>query len=484
MSLSVPPAIPASSEKSTCLLWIVAIGFFMQALDSTVVNTTLPAIANTLNESPLRMQSVIISYVLTTAMLIPASGWLADHFGTRRTFLIAIILFTSGSVGCALSSTLQQLVIARIIQGAGGALLVPVGRLSLLRAIPRNDFLQAMSFVTIPGLIGPLIGPTLGGWLVEVASWHWVFLINLPIGVAGYFFASKHMPDFRSITYLPFDYMGYILLSFSMIAISLSLDGLSDLAMQHATVLILLFLGLVSLTAYWLRAIRFLNPLFPLALFKVHSFCIGFFGNLFARIGSGSMPFLIPLFLQVGLGYSPVKAGVLMIPVAVAGIVSKKISNPLIKKMGYRNVLVINTLCVGIMIASFSLAAPAHYMSLFVLQLIMFGAVNSLQFTAMNTVTLKDLKDDLVSSGNSLLSMIMMLSMSFGVATAGGLLRTFREVFSNLGSIQTLKAFQYTFICIGLITIASTWIFGQLDNECKPPLFKGFFRRRSQMLTK
>ena len=232
------------------LLWLVAVGFFMQTLDATIVNTALPAMAQSLGESPLRMQSVVVAYSLAMAMLIPASGWVADRFGARRVYFLAIVFFVAGSVFCALSHSLTQLVAARVVQGLGGALLLPVGRLVVLRTFPREKFLQAMSFVAIPGLIGPLIGPTLGGWLVEVASWHWIFLINVPVGLLGCAATMRYMPGVAAPTVARFDLAGYLMLAFGMVALSLALDGLASLGLRQASVLVLMIFGLASLVAY------------------------------------------------------------------------------------------------------------------------------------------------------------------------------------------------------------------------------------------
>ncbi|NCT68593.1 MAG: DHA2 family efflux MFS transporter permease subunit [Rhodanobacteraceae bacterium] len=453
------------SMASRALLWLVALGVFMQMLDSTIVNTALPAMAESLGESPLRMQSVVIAYALTMAMLIPASGWLADRFGTRRVFFVAVVLFTLGSLLCAQAQSLGQIAAARVVQGVGGAMLLPVGRLAVLRSVPRGQFLSAMSFVTIPGLIGPLIGPTLGGWLVQAASWHWIFLINLPVGVIAALATLRVMPDARGAVGR-FDLGGYLMLSFSMVAISLALDGLSGLGLRHAGVLMLLFLGMASFVAYWLHATRTPAPLFPLRLFGVHTYRVGLLGNLFSRIGSGSMPFLIPLLLQVTLGYSPMQAGLMMVPVALAGMLAKRFVVPLVRELGYRRVLLGNTLLVGLAMASFALVAPAQPLWLRIAQLAFFGLVNSLQFTAMNTVTLRDLEGELASGGNSLLSMVMMLSMSLGVATASGLLAAFAG--AERGG-AALPAFHATFVCVGFVTAMSAWIFWQLQPERAAP---------------
>jgi EmrB/QacA subfamily drug resistance transporter len=458
---------PQDNASRQRLLWLVAIGFFMQTLDATIVNTALPAMAASLGESPLRMQSVVVAYSLTMAMLIPASGWMADRFGTRRLFVLAIALFTLGSLLCALSHSLAQLVASRVVQGMGGALLLPVGRLAVLRAFPREQFLKAMSFVALPGLIGPLIGPTLGGWLVEYATWHWIFLINLPVGLVGGVATRLWMPEGARIAPRSFDFSGYLLLSFGMVALSLSLDGLSELGLRQATVLVLLMFGLASLVAYWLHATRVAEPLFSPRLFAIPSLSIGLLGNLFARIGSSCMPFLIPLLLQVSMGYSPSQAGMMMLPVALASMVTKTLATRLITWLGYRKVLVLNTVLVGLGMASFALVAPGQPLGLHLLQLAFFGAVNSMQFTAMNTVTLKDLDGPLASSGNSLLSMVQMLAMGMGVATAGAVLAGYTGYFEAAGTAQTLEAFHATFATMGLMTLASAWIFWQLSPDVR-----------------
>ncbi len=458
-----------NDDPRPILLWLVAIGFFMQTLDTTIVNTALPAMATSLGESPLRMQSVIVAYSLTMAMIIPASGWIADRFGTRRVYFSAIVLFAIGSLLCAFSQRLPQLVASRVVQGLGGALLLPVGRLAVLRAFPREKFLADMSFVAIPGMIGPLLGPTLGGWLVVVASWHWIFLINVPVALVGCVATVKHMPVGRDHAATRFDLNGYLLLAFGMVAISLSLDGLSDLGLRQASVLVLMIFGLAGLVAYWLRAARQPNPLFSPSLFSIPTVSIGLLGNLFARIGSSCMPFLIPLLLQVCLGYSPLQAGLMMLPVATAGMFSKQLATTLVTRAGYRMVLVVNTALVGVAMASFAVMTPEQPLWLRIVQLACFGAVNSLQFTVMNTITLKDLEGGMASSGNSLLSMVQMLSISMGVAAASAVLAAFTNFFSSAaGVLQTLHAFHATFATMGLITIASAWIFWQLSPDIEP----------------
>lgn len=461
--------LSAPTHSPRALLWLVAVGFFMQTLDGTIVNTALPTMARNLGESPLRMQSVVVAYALTMAALIPASGWLADRFGTQRVFLAAIVLFTLGSAACAASTQLDQLVAARVLQGAGGAMLLPVGRLTVLRAIPRDKFLDAMSFVAIPGLIGPLIGPTLGGWIVETLSWHWIFLINLPVGILGALATFRWMPNLQGSDLKRFDLSGYLLLTGSMLAISIAMDGLSSLGLRQATVLVLLLGGLAALAAYWLHALKHPAPLFSPRLFQVQSFRVGLLGNLFARIGSGAMPYMIPLTMQISMGYSPSQAGMMMLPVALASMAMKRVTTRIIKRFGYRKVLAGNTLLLGMVIASFALMSPGQPLWLRILQMACFGAVNSMQFTAMNTVTLKDLDTARASSGNGMLSMVQMLSMSLGVTVAAALLALFQGWFATPDPREALNAFRATFLCIGLITAWTAWIFWQLGSESGKP---------------
>ncbi|GAB2903053.1 multidrug transporter subunit MdtD [Paraburkholderia jirisanensis] len=468
---TIRPETPAkpSDRALTILLWIVATGFFMQTLDSTIVNTALPAMAKSLGELPLRMQSVVIAYSLTMAVMIPVSGWLADKLGTRRVFMAATAVFTVGSLLCANAHTLQQLVLWRILQGVGGAMLLPVGRLAVLRVFPAERYLPALSFVAIPGLIGPLIGPTLGGWLVKIASWHWIFLINLPVGIIGCIATGIFMPDSRNPDTAKFDLKGYLLLIVAMIAISMALDGRGEFGFEHATVLVLLILSLGFFVAYGLHAVRDPQPIFSLDLFKIHTFSVGILGNLFARIGAGSMPYLLPLLLQISLGYSAFEAGLMMLPVAAAGMTSKRLVTQLIFKYGYRRVLVTNTVLVGLAMASFGLTSAHQPLWLRLVQLAFFGGVNSMQFTAMNTLTLKDLGTGGASSGNSLFSLVQMLAMSLGVTVAGAMLTTFTGLMPRVTEANSLPAFHATFVCVGIITAGTSWIFAQLAPDIRQP---------------
>lgn len=465
-SLLLVMSISNPSASRRALLWLVALGFFMQTLDATIVNTALPAMAHDLDESPLRMHSVIVAYSLAMAVLIPASGWLADRFGTRRVFMSAIALFVAGSVLCALAPSLSMLVGARVVQGLGGALLLPVGRLAVLRAFPREEFIHAMSLVAIPGLLGPLIGPTLGGWMVEYASWHWIFWVNVPVGLLGLVMARRFMPMTEELIARRLDVAGYGLLAFGMAAVSLAVEGMAGGGFRGASALVMLVFGVASLAAYWLHASRSANPLFVPGLFQVRTLRVGLLGNLFSRLGSSCMPFMIPLVLQVSLDYTPMQAGMMMLPTVLGSMVAKPLVTRLVRRWGFRRVLVSNTCALALLIASLGVLSPALSPYLLIVQLTLFGAANSMQFSAMNTVTLKDLDISQASSGNSLLSMVQMLALGMGVAAAGAVLSSFEGYFGP--AQQALNAFRATFVCMGLLTLAATALFLQLPAHESP----------------
>jgi len=436
------------------LPWIAAMAFFMQALDATILNTALPAIAHSLNRSPLAMQSAIISYTLTVAMLIPVSGWLADRFGTRRIFMIAVSLFTLGSLACALSSTLLELVVFRVIQGIGGAMMMPVARLALLRAYPRSELLPVLNFVTMPGLVGPILGPVLGGVLVTWASWHWIFLINIPIGITGLLYARKYMPNFTTPR-RSFDLSGFLLFGLSLVLFSSGMELFGEQIVESWIAFSVIGLSLILLSVYIRHARRHPTPLISLSLFKTRTFSVGIGGNLATRLGTGCIPFLMPLMLQVGFGYPALIAGCMMAPTALGSILAKSTVTQVLRKLGYRKTLVGITIFIGVMIAQFSLQSPTMPIWMMILPLFVLGMAMSTQFTSMNTITLADLTDDNASSGNSMLAVTQQLSISLGVAISAAVLR----VYQGIEGSNTIEQFHYTFITMGALTVISALMF-------------------------
>lgn len=460
--MNATPSHQALQPEFRLLVFLVSIGFFMQGLDTTIVNTAIPAMAVNLGEDPLQMHSVVVAYVLSVAACIPLSGWLADRFGVRNTYFSAIVIFTLASLGCGLANSLNELLVYRVIQGIGGALLLPIGRLAMLKVIPRTQFLSAMSLMSLAGLMGPLIGPTLGGWMVEVATWHWIFLINIPMGLLGCLITVKAMPNVTEPTVKSFDFSGFVLLVIAMVGVSMGIEKFSS---PHQSLWWsggLITAGLMAAVIYAYHAHSHHNALFRSKLFSNQIYAIGIVGNFFARLGGNAMPFLIPLMLQVAFGFEPFITGLLMIPTVLGSLASKPVIRQIIQRYGYRNVLLVNTLLVGACIASFALTTADTPIWLRALHFFIFGMLNSLQFVSMNTLTLKDLPQQDASSGNSFLSMIMMVSMSIGVALAGTLVNLFTAYY---GTDHITTAFHSTLILLGCINIITACIFSRIPRN-------------------
>ncbi|MDU1297157.1 MAG: DHA2 family efflux MFS transporter permease subunit [Enterobacter hormaechei] len=427
---------------------------FMENMDSTVIATSLPAIARDIGTSPLTLKLAITSYLLSLAVFIPASGWTADRFGARRVFSSAVAVFMIGSIGCALANSVENFVFARILQGMGGAMMTPVGRLVLLRSVDKSALVGAMAWVTIPALIGPVIGPPVGGFITTYFSWHWIFLINIPIGVAGLIYARKYMPNFTTPR-RSFDMGGFLLFGLSLVLFSSGMELFGEKIVATWLALAVILSGILLFLLYIRHARRHPTPLISLSLFNTRTFSVGIAGNIASRLGTGCVPFLMPLMLQVGFGYPALIAGCMMAPTAMGSILAKSTVTQVLRWFGYRKTLVGVTIFIGLMIAQFSLQSAALPIWMLILPLFVLGMAMSTQFTSMNTITLADLTDENASSGNSVLAVTQQLSISLGVAVSAAVLR-FYEGFDGT---NTVEQFHYTFITMGALTVVSAVVF-------------------------
>lgn len=464
--------LPTSSKALRYLPFLVASAFFMQMLDATILNTAIPTIARSFNSHPLQLHSLVTAYMLTVCVLIPASGWISDKLGSRRTFLFAISVFSAGSLLCALSTSVAMMTACRVIQGIGGAFLMPVGRLVVLRSYPRSMFVNVLNIVTIPALLGPLLGPVLGGIIVQYASWHWIFLINIPVGIAGLWATWKLMPDLKAVREQKFDWAGFFLFSSSAVLVTMGLSTAGGAADKTRMALLLSSGGVFQLL-YWVLAFRSKAPIFSPSLFRIRNFAIGIAGNIVCRLGGSCLPYLIPLFFQVVLGYSALQSGMSLIPLALSNLLAKTVAPRLLGKFGYRNIMVVNTFTIGTLLAAFYFISPGTHELILLGMLALLGAANSIQFTYMNTLTLIDLPNADASSGNSLLSTIMQLSIAVSIAAASLLLDSFGGHSATSGKAVE-AAFHATFVTIGAIAAASSFIFALVDKN------KGITRRRKK----
>ncbi|WP_407490180.1 MFS transporter [Elizabethkingia anophelis] len=451
----------SKSSTKKILPVILATAIFMQMLDSTILNTSLPSIAKDLQESPLNMQNAIISYVLTLAVFMPVSGFLADKFGTKKVFISSLILFSIGSLFCALSQNLTQLVISRVIQGIGGSLMTPVGKLALIKTFDKNELLKAMNFAIIPALIGPVLGPLVGGYLVDYFSWHWIFLINIPIGIIGIILGSKFMPDYKAES-LDFDLKGFLIFASASLLLSVSLELFGDL--QNITpVLFIFILGFLFLYYYYRHAKRDENPIFPLNLFKVRTFRVGIAGNLATRLGISSVPLLLPLMIQIAYKQSAVTSGWIITPIAITAIFAKSYVIKILDTFGYRKTLMTNTFIIGTLICVLAIPGINTSIYWFIPIIAVLGFFNSIQFTSMNTISIADLRNFQTSSGNSLLSVNQQLAIGFGITFGLIVLKLFEN--SDLIKGDVHNAFRYTFLTIGILTIISGFVFRRLHTS-------------------
>lgn len=457
------PATALDSASVKLLPWLVAVAFFMESLDTTILNTAVPVIAEALNVQPLSLKSILSSYTLSLAVFIPISGWLADRFGTRRVFASAIGLFTLGSLLCGLATNPQMLVAFRILQGFGGAMMVPVGRLTLVRTFAKSELVRVTSFVAIPGLIGPLLGPLAGGLIVGYTHWRVIFFVNLPIGLLGLYMVRRHLPDYREPTH-PLDTVGLILFGSGVALLSYVLEVFGDHTLSAREVLGLLALSLLLLAGYGLNASRIPFPLLLLDLFRIRTFRTAVAGSFVTRLGIGGVPFLLPLLYQVGLGFTPVQSGLLIMPQALTAMSLKLTMPKILTRFGYRTVLISNTILLGLLIALFATVGAATPVWLIVIQAACFGFLSSMQFTSMNTLVYADVTPTDASSASSIASTMQQMSMSFGIACASLVTALFVPGRDQSTSTQMVSGLHKAFLVLGAMTVVSTLIFRELKS--------------------
>ncbi len=454
---------PAQTKR--LLPWLVAVAFFMESLDTTILNTAVPAIAAALHVAPLSMKAVLTSYTLSLAVFIPVSGWVADRFGTRRVFASAIGLFTLGSVLCGVSGNIHVLVAFRILQGCGGALMVPVGRLTLVRTFPKSELVRAMSFVAIPSLIGPMLGPLIGGFLVSLLHWRVIFFVNVPMGLVGLFMVYRHLPDYRAERSDPLDVVGMVLFGAGVALLSWVLEVFGEHTLGTGAVVGLLGVSASLLAAYGRHAVRAAHPLLQLGLFRIRTLRVSVLGSFLTRLGVGGMPFLLPLLYQVGLGYTPIESGLLIMPQPIAAMALKVFMPRILTRFGYRNVLLSNTVFIGGIIVLFATVGPGTPWWLIVLQGFGFGFFQSLQYTSMNTLVYADVTEPETSMASTIASTAQQMSMSFGVAAASLVTALFIPDRFRTTPGEMIHGIHLAFLVVGGLTVLSAAVFAGLKKD-------------------
>jgi EmrB/QacA subfamily drug resistance transporter len=450
-------------QRAVLIPLIVACALFMENMDSTVIATSLPAIALDIGESPLALKLALTSYLVGLAVFIPISGWVADRFGSRTVFASAIVVFVAGSLLCAVSSTLAAFVAARFLQGAGGAMMVPVGRLVLLRAVPKNELIAALNYLTIPALLGPVTGPALGGAITLYFHWRWIFLINLPIGVLGLYLVLRHIPNVKEPVMPALDLSGFALSGIGLSALMLGLSALGGHLMPGAVTAACIAGGAIALASYPRHARRTAHPVIDLSLFRLPTFHNGVLAGSLFRIGLGATPFLLPLLLQLGFGMNPLQSGILTCATAIGAMFMKTLTTMILRRFGFRNVLTVNAAVASVALGAFAFfTATTPHLVIF-LVLLVSGVLRSLQFTSLQAISFAEVTRETMSQASSIASMAQRLAQSLGVAVGAYALQI-----SSLaqGHAEVVTAdFPPAFIAIAILSAVSLFFHAGLSPE-------------------
>jgi EmrB/QacA subfamily drug resistance transporter len=441
---------------------VVACALFMEQTDGAIIATALPRIAQSLHTDPLHLNLAITSYMFSLAVFIPLSGWVADRFGARMVFRWAIVVFTLGSIACGMSQSLGELVLARIFQGMGGAMMVPVGRLVLLRTVPKAQLVDAMAWVTAPALIGPVMGPPIGGIIVTYASWPWIFLINVPIGILGYILATRYVPDIRGRKDEPLDLLGFFWVALALSGLVFGFETIGRHLVSSAVVAAFLIIGAIASLIYIRHIKNISHPIIDLSLFRYPTYRAALTGGSIFRVAIGSLPFLLPLMMQYGFGLTPAMSGFITLASAVGAVLMKICATPIIRALGFKPILLINTVINALFLGGCAAFTPQSMIGVIFIFLLVGGFFRSLQFTSLNSLAFAEIPENLLSRANTLYNMLQQLTLSLGVAV-GALLLNLTMRSHESGSLQA-QDFWPAFLCIGVVALLSGVFFIPLSR--------------------
>ncbi len=442
---------------------VVACALFMENMDSTVIATSLPAIAADLHQDPITLKLAMTSYLISLAVFIPASGWAADRFGARPVFRSAIVVFVLGSILCGLSSSLPTFVASRVVQGLGGAMMVPVGRLVLLRSVPREELVTALAYLTVPALLGPILGPPLGGFITTYFDWRWIFWINVPIGVLGVTLATLFIADIREAEVWPLDVAGFLLSGVGLSSLSFGLTVIGRGIVPAPVTAALIAGGLVLVGAYVAHARRAAHPILDLALLRLPTFRASVTGGFVFRLGIGALPFLLPLMLQIGFGLNPFQSGTLTFAAAAGAMLMKTTAKPILRRLGFRTVLVWNAALSSLFMVAYGFFTPTMPEVLLWVALLAGGFFRSLMFTSINAIAYADIATPEMSRATSFASVAQQLSLSTGVAAGAGFIEL--SQWWHADAALTTRDFSFAFYAVAVVSASASLIFARLPAD-------------------
>ncbi len=465
--MGAAPLVEASAEAaqpfSSLVPAIIGAALMMQTLSATVIANALPTMARSLHEDPVRLNTAITAYLLASAIVLPVSGWAADRFGARRIFLLAIVAYALSNAACGLAQNLPEMLLARMAEGASGAMLGPVGRLVLLRATAKHNLVRAMSVLTMPALLGPVIGPPIGGFIITWFSWRWIFFLNLPIAALGVFLVLRFIPNVKGEEPRPLDWQGLILTGVGMAGVVYGFENLGRNAIPAWAVALMMIGGAACLLAFWRHARRTPHPILDLGLLRIRTFSAGVLGGSFVRMGMGATPFLLAMLLQVAFGLTALQAGLMTFASAAAALVMKTAAPPILARFGFKRTLTVNSVIVALLFMSYALfrAGTPHWAIYAVL--LTGGFFRSLQFTSLNGIAFADVEQPRMSRASTLSTMGQQLSQSIGIGLAALLLRLFRS--HAQGAQLTAGVIAPVFVVIGFLALGSTLFFVALPAD-------------------
>jgi EmrB/QacA subfamily drug resistance transporter len=442
---------------------IIGSALFMQTLDATIISNALPTMARSLHEDPLTLNLAITSYLLASAVFLPISGWAADRFGAKLVFRVAILLFAFSSLLCGISQNLSELVGARMLQGMAGAMMTPVGRLVLLRSVPKHELVRAMSYLTMPAMLGPVLGPPVGGFIVTHFSWRWIFFINIPMGILGVVLVTLFIRNVREEDTLPLDWRGFILTGFGFAGVVYGFENLGRGELPLSAVAAMMLGGMTCLALFAAHAKRTPHAILDLSILKVKTFSASLIGGAFMRMGMGALPFCLAMLLQMGFGMDALGAGLLTFTSAAGALLMKTTARPIIAWFGFKRVLIGNQIITGVILMSYALFQASTPRFLIIAVLLIGGFFRSLQFTALNTLAFADVRQDQMSRASSLSSMGQQLSQSIGIGLAAMLLSSLRTWHGS----KTLQAADVSpvFLILGAISLLGLFYFVPLPRD-------------------
>jgi EmrB/QacA subfamily drug resistance transporter len=451
--------------KKRIILLIVSLALFMEALDTTIINTAIPAISHSLNVDPLDLKIALISYLLSLAIFIPISGWIADKFGIKRVFISALFIFSISSIWCGFATNLFHLVAARTLQGIGGSFMLPLGRLIIVRTFQRHELIVTMNRVVMVGASGLMLGPVLGGVITHYFSWHWIFWVNIPVSLLTIIMALYWLEEAPPQAVSPLDKIGFVLFGSGLAGLTFGLSALSETTIHRGLALQVISAAILLLAGYLWYSSKQPHPIVKTELFASRTFQVSVLGNLFSRLGFGGMPFLLPLMLQIGLKYSAQLSGLLLAPMALGILFVKPFSLRLLRLLGYKRLLTVNTILVAASLWMFTII-DGHTSVYFIAFLtFIFGFVISIQYSGMNSLAYADISAENLSAATSVMSTMQQLAQSFGVAISALLIRYFVPTHSLENFNLPLSVFRYTFFTLGILTLFSILIFKRLKLE-------------------